>query len=115
MLVSSPLSLAGEVCERVRITPKIVIFWIKFDQILIEIPYAGGPQPSVLQEVSIPVWSNPECRLKYGAAAPGGIVEHMLCAGKASMDSCSVSIILIVFDTKDASKCRWLAGLHTLR
>ncbi|XP_049878012.1 proclotting enzyme [Pectinophora gossypiella] len=49
----------------------------------------SGPQPSVLQEVSIPIWSNAECRLKYGAAAPGGIVEHMLCAGKASMDSCS--------------------------
>lgn len=49
----------------------------------------SGPQPSILQEVSIPIWSNAECRLKYGAAAPGGIVEHMLCAGKASMDSCS--------------------------
>ncbi|XP_072944154.1 uncharacterized protein l(2)k05911 isoform X2 [Epargyreus clarus] len=49
----------------------------------------GGAQPSVLQEVSIPVWTNAECRLKYGSAAPGGIVDHMLCAGKASMDSCS--------------------------
>ncbi|XP_060806836.1 proclotting enzyme isoform X1 [Amyelois transitella] len=49
----------------------------------------SGPQPSILQEVSIPIWQNAECRQKYGAAAPGGIVEHMLCAGKASMDSCS--------------------------
>ncbi|XP_052759016.1 proclotting enzyme-like isoform X2 [Galleria mellonella] len=49
----------------------------------------SGPQPSILQEVSIPIWGNPECRQKYGAAAPGGIVDHMLCAGKASMDSCS--------------------------
>ncbi|CAB3239924.1 unnamed protein product [Arctia plantaginis] len=49
----------------------------------------SGPQPSVLQEVSIPIWSNYECKLKYGNAAPGGIVDHMLCAGKASMDSCS--------------------------
>ncbi|XP_050347973.1 proclotting enzyme isoform X2 [Nymphalis io] len=49
----------------------------------------SGPQPSILQEVSIPIWTNSECRLKYGSAAPGGIVEHMLCAGKASMDSCS--------------------------
>lgn len=53
----------------------------------------GGPQPATLQEVTIPIWSNAECRLKYGAAAPGGIVEHMLCAGKANMDSCSVSFI----------------------
>ncbi|KPJ16708.1 Proclotting enzyme [Papilio machaon] len=49
----------------------------------------SGPQPSVLQEVSIPIWQNAECRLKYGSAAPGGIVDHMICAGKASMDSCS--------------------------
>ncbi|KAL4702949.1 hypothetical protein ACJJTC_008727 [Scirpophaga incertulas] len=49
----------------------------------------SGPQPSTLQEVTIPIWSNSDCRLKYGAAAPGGIVDHMLCAGKANMDSCS--------------------------
>lgn len=52
--------------------------------------YLGGPQPAVLQEVSIPIWSNRDCKLKYGPAAPGGIVEHMLCAGQASRDSCSV-------------------------
>ncbi|XP_071454280.1 serine proteinase stubble-like [Hetaerina americana] len=49
----------------------------------------GGPQPAVLQEVHIPIWTNQECKLKYGNAAPGGIVEHFLCAGEASMDSCS--------------------------
>lgn len=51
----------------------------------------GGPQPSILQEVTLPVWGNAECRAKYGAAAPGGIVDSMLCAGKATKDSCSVS------------------------
>ncbi|GLV37602.1 lethal (2) k05911 [Carabus blaptoides fortunei] len=49
----------------------------------------SGTQPSVLQEVNIPIWSNAECRAKYGNAAPGGIVEHMLCAGRANRDSCS--------------------------
>ncbi|KAG8236116.1 hypothetical protein J437_LFUL000479 [Ladona fulva] len=49
----------------------------------------SGPQPAVLQEVHIPIWTNQECKLKYGNAAPGGIVEHFLCAGEASMDSCS--------------------------
>ncbi|CAG9759367.1 unnamed protein product [Ceutorhynchus assimilis] len=49
----------------------------------------SGPQPAVLQEVNIPIWSNTECRQKYGHAAPGGIVEHMLCAGQANRDSCS--------------------------
>lgn len=48
-----------------------------------------GAQPAVLQEVDITVWSNNECRLKYGPAAPGGIVDHMLCAGQAGKDSCS--------------------------
>lgn len=54
--------------------------------------FPGGPQPSVLQEVTIPIWGNAECRQKYGYAAPGGIVDHMLCAGQASRDSCSVNI-----------------------
>jgi hypothetical protein len=52
----------------------------------------SGPQPAVLQEVSIPIWTNNECRSKYGNAAPGGIVEHFVCAGRAGRDSCSVSI-----------------------
>ncbi|KAL0278938.1 UNVERIFIED_CONTAM: hypothetical protein PYX00_000614 [Menopon gallinae] len=49
----------------------------------------SGAQPAVLQEVSIPIWTNQDCRIKYGAAAPGGIVEHFLCAGQPSRDSCS--------------------------
>lgn len=54
----------------------------------------GGPQPAVLQKVNVPVWTNQECKFKYGAAAPGGIVDHFLCAGKAARDSCSVSKIV---------------------
>ncbi|KAK9307306.1 hypothetical protein QLX08_002321 [Tetragonisca angustula] len=49
----------------------------------------SGPQPAVLQKVSIPIWYNSECRQKYGAAAPGGIVDSFLCAGRAAKDSCS--------------------------
>ncbi|XP_055850614.1 serine protease 44 [Episyrphus balteatus] len=49
----------------------------------------NGPQPSVLQKVSIPIWSNIDCARKYGRAAPGGIIESMLCAGQAARDSCS--------------------------
>ncbi|XP_049828950.1 proclotting enzyme-like [Schistocerca gregaria] len=49
----------------------------------------SGPQPAVLQEVTIPIWTNRECKAKYGNAAPGGIVEHFLCAGQAGRDSCS--------------------------
>jgi len=54
--------------------------------------FSGGPQPAVLQKVTVPVWTNQECKYKYGNAAPGGIVDHFLCAGKAARDSCSVSI-----------------------
>lgn len=50
-----------------------------------------GPTPSILQEVNIPIWTNQACRTKYGPAAPGGIVESFLCAGKEDKDSCSVS------------------------
>ncbi|XP_058818953.1 transmembrane protease serine 9-like [Topomyia yanbarensis] len=49
----------------------------------------NGPQPSVLQEVNLPIWSNGECSRKYGSAAPGGIIETMLCAGQSAKDSCS--------------------------
>ncbi|XP_060861183.1 proclotting enzyme-like [Metopolophium dirhodum] len=49
----------------------------------------SGPQPAVLQKVTVPVWTNQECKYKYGNAAPGGIVDHFLCAGKAARDSCS--------------------------
>lgn len=59
---------------------------------LIHYIHLGGPQPAILQEVSVPVWSNSECKLKYGAAAPGGIVDSFLCAGRANKDSCSVCI-----------------------
>ncbi|KAJ8953244.1 hypothetical protein NQ318_015824, partial [Aromia moschata] len=51
--------------------------------------YTRGPQPAILQEVNIPIWSNRDCKLKYGPAAPGGIVDHMLCAGQTNRDSCS--------------------------
>ncbi|XP_046866584.1 transmembrane protease serine 9 [Drosophila willistoni] len=49
----------------------------------------NGPQPSILQKVDIPIWANAECARKYGRAAPGGIIESMICAGQAAKDSCS--------------------------
>ncbi|XP_055713666.1 proclotting enzyme [Phlebotomus papatasi] len=49
----------------------------------------NGPQPSILQEVSIPIWSNDNCARKYGSAAPAGITQNMLCAGQDYKDSCS--------------------------
>ena len=55
--------------------------------------YENGPQPAVLQELTMEIWDNDKCRTTYGAQAPGGIISSMLCAGQKSMDSCSVSYI----------------------
>ncbi|XP_065357948.1 serine proteinase stubble [Calliphora vicina] len=49
----------------------------------------NGPQPSILQKVQIPIWTNTECAQKYGRAAPAGIIDSMICAGQAAKDSCS--------------------------
>jgi hypothetical protein len=37
------------------------------------------------------VWKNDKCATEYGSVAPGGITDHMLCAGELGKDSCSVS------------------------
>merc|ERR1712165_133536 len=34
------------------------------------------------------VWDNAKCKNIYGSMAPGGITEHMLCAGQKGQDSC---------------------------
>ena len=44
--------------------------------------------------MTVKIWDNAECKKTYGNAAPGGIMDHMLCAGKQGKDSCSVSIYL---------------------
>lgn len=61
-------------------------------QELIVIFATDGPAPGVLQQVSVPIWSNAVCKERYGYAAPGGILDSVLCAGLAARDSCSVSI-----------------------
>merc|ERR1711899_310731 len=40
----------------------------------------NGPQPNILQEVTVRIWDNKVCKDTYGPAAPGGIMDHMLCA-----------------------------------
>ena len=47
-----------------------------------------GPRPPSLQEITFKVWSNTDCSNIYGSNAPGGITEHMLCAGQKGQDSC---------------------------
>lgn len=56
---------------------KKALMAFKLNQILIfrRLLLTDGPQPSVLQKVSIPIWTNAQCRSKYGSAAPGGIID----------------------------------------
>lgn len=39
--------------------------------------------------MTLQIWSNAQCSQKYGGAAPGGIIDSMICAGMAGKDSCS--------------------------
>jgi hypothetical protein len=59
----------------------------------IEKKNAGGRQPDVLQQVTVQIQSNAECTKNYGKDAPGGIVDHMICAAYPGKDSCSVRMI----------------------
>lgn len=49
----------------------------------------NGPQPDTLQEMTVKIWDNSVCKETYGSSAPGGIMDHMLCAGQQGKDSCS--------------------------
>ena len=52
----------------------------------------GGKQPTSLQEVTIRILDNADCKKRYGNEAPGGIVDSFLCARYPGKDSCSVII-----------------------
>ena len=49
-----------------------------------------GPRPDILQEITFKTWDNQRCSSTYGSNAPGGITDHMLCAGQQGQDSCMV-------------------------
>jgi len=49
----------------------------------------GGAQPSVLQQVTVKVQSNDECKKNYGKDSPAGIIPSMICATYPGKDSCS--------------------------
>ena len=42
----------------------------------------NGPQPNILQEVTVRIWDNKVCKDTYGPAAPGGILGgRRICRG----------------------------------
>jgi len=44
--------------------------------------------PKELYSVNVKVWNNNNCNSNYGAQAPGGITDRMLCASLPGKDSC---------------------------
>jgi len=48
----------------------------------------GGGQPTSLQQVTVKVQDNSECKRRYGSNAPGGIIDTMICAAYPGKDSC---------------------------
>lgn len=46
--------------------------------------FFGGPHSATLMEVSVPIWKNSDCQLKYAH----NIHETVMCAGASQVDSC---------------------------
>lgn len=59
---------------------------IKFDWI-----DSGGPRADVLQKVTLEIKSQDDCKRSFGSKAPGGIVDHFICAAAPRKDSCAVN------------------------
>ena len=60
----------------------------------------GGSSPGELMNVDVKVWSNEDCKKSYSREAPGGITDHMLCAGGNDKDSCIVSSRIFISSSK---------------
>ena len=50
----------------------------------------GKQLPTELQQVTVQVQRNDECKKSYDTEAPGGITDKMLCAAYPNKDSCMV-------------------------
>jgi hypothetical protein len=56
---------------------------------------AGGPRAETLQKVTLQIKSQEDCQKNFGSRAPGGIVDHFICATAPRKDSCAVNTIII--------------------
>ena len=66
-----------------------------------------GPRPDILQEITFKTWSNSRCSSTYGSNAPGGITEHMMCAGQKGQDSCMVSTLRFLMENDKKDRIFW--------
>ena len=65
--------------------------------------------PAALQQVTVKVQTNEECKRNYGTSAPGDILPSMICAGLPGKDSCQVNLKLD-FKKKGEILCIFLQG-----
>ncbi|XP_046452577.1 chymotrypsin-1-like [Daphnia pulex] len=49
----------------------------------------GGPRAETLQKVTLQIKSQEDCQKNFGSRAPGGIVDHFICATAPRKDSCA--------------------------
>lgn len=68
------------------------IHWLS---IVLIVTILEGPLPRVLQQVTIQIQSNAQCKKNYGSNAPGDILNSMICGGLPGKDSCQVNFIFI--------------------
>lgn len=50
--------------------------------------YDGGSGSDVLKKVTLTIKSQEDCQKNFGSKAPGGIVDHYVCASAPGKDSC---------------------------
>lgn len=70
--------------------------------------FLGGKKTTRLQKVTLQIKSLEECRKNLGSKAPGGVVDHYICAWAPSRDSCSVSPINCIKKFKNFSMAFYL-------
>ena len=65
-----------------------------------------GPRPDVLQKTNLRIKSQEDCQRNFGSRAPGGIVDHMVCAYAPGKDACSVSVLIVFISRLTTIHCR---------
>ena len=53
--------------------------------------FFGGPHSPTLMEVSVPIWKNDDCQVKYAHK----IHDSVMCAGASQTDSCQVTLPIL--------------------
>ena len=75
--------------DDISFTLSIILIWCPFLWV-----YAPRPdssyRPQILQKAYLQIRGLDDCRKNFGTKAPGGIVDHFICAYAPGKDACSV-------------------------